>query len=97
MFSVEEKIYLLSVIEENGDVIPLTMTHSYDEILKEIKSMIVKGWVEHRDKLMLTEDGRNAIKKLLASQKKLKRDWIRPYFQYRRDKIDDNYIYLPKQ
>lgn len=97
MFSIEEQIYLLSVIEENGDVIPLTMTHSYDEILKEIKSMIVKGWVEHRDKLMLTEDGRNAIKKLLASQKKLKRDWIRPYFQYRRDKIDDNYIYLPKQ
>ena len=65
MFSIEEQIYLLSVIEEDGDVIPLTKTHSYDEILKEIKSMIAKGWVEHGDKLMLTEDGRKAIKKLL--------------------------------
>lgn len=97
MFSIEERIYLLSVIEENGDVIPLTKTHRYDEILDEIKSMIVKGWVEHGDKLMLTENGRNAIKELLVSQKKLKRDWIRPYFQFRRDKIDENYIYLPKK
>ncbi len=71
--------------------------HTYDDILKEIKGMIDEGLVVSEDKLRLTEKGKQAIRDLLAAQKKLKRDWIRPYFQYRRDKIDENYIYLPKK
>lgn len=97
MFSIEERLYLLSVIEEDGDVMPLAQVHTYDEILNEIKGMIDEGLVVSEDKLRLTEKGKQAIRDLLAAQKKLKRDWIRPYFQYRRDKIDDNYIYLPKK
>lgn len=97
MFNVEEKLFLLSVIEEDGDVMPLAQVHTYDEILKEIRSMIDEGLVVSEDKLRLTERGRLAIQNLLTAQKKLKRDWIRPYFQFRRDKIDENYIYLPKK
>lgn len=97
MFKVEEQIYLLSVIEEDGDMMPLAQVHPYDEILKEIKVMIEKGWIVSNDKLILTNEGKNAIKELLLAQKKLKRDWIRPYFQFRRDKIDENFIYLPKK
>lgn len=97
MFNVEEKLFLLSVIEEDGDVMPLAQVHTYDEILKEIKGMIDDGSVVSEDKLRLTEKGKLAIQDLLAAQKKLKRDWIRPYFQFRRDKIDENYIYLPQK
>lgn len=97
MFNIEERLYLLSVIEEDGDVMPLVQVHTYDNILKEIKGMIDEGLVVSEDKLRLTEKGKQAIRDLLAAQKKLKRDWIRPYFQYRRDKIDENYIYLPKK
>lgn len=97
MFNVEEQLFLLSVIEEDGDIMPLAQVHSYDEILAEIKGMIEKGWVVSDDKLKLTNEGHNAIQNLLLVQKKLKRDWIRPYFQFRRDKIDENYIYLPKK
>ena len=88
---------MLSVIEEDGDVMPLVQVHTYDDILKEIKGLIDEGLVVSEDKLRLTEKGKQAIRDLLAAQKKLKRDWIRPYFQYRRDKIDENYIYLPKK
>lgn len=87
----------MSVIEEDGDIMPLAQIHAYDEILREIKSMMEEGLIVSDDKLKLTEEGRQAIKNLLAAQKKLKRDWIRPYFQFRRDKIDENYIYLPKK
>lgn len=97
MFNIEERLYLLSVIEEDGDVMPLVQVHTYDDILKEIKGMIDEGLVVSEDKLRLTEKGKQAIRDFLAAQKKLKRDWIRPYFQYRRDKIDENYIYLPKK
>ena len=97
MFNSEEKIYLLSVIEEDGDIMPLAQVHSYDEILKEIKSMIELGWVVSDDKLRLTDEGHEAIKVLLAEQKKIKRDWIRPYFQFRREKVDEYFIYLPKK
>lgn len=97
MFNVEEQLFLLSVIEEDGDIMPLAQVHSYDEILTEIKGMIEKGWVVSDDKLKLTNDGHEAIQNLLLAQKKLKRDWIRPYFQFRRDKIDENFIYLPKK
>ena len=97
MFNVEEQLFLLSVIEEDGDIMPLAQVHSYDEILAEIKGMIEKGWVVSDDQLKLTSEGHNAIQNLLLAQKKLKRDWIRPYFQFRRDKIDENYIYLPKK
>lgn len=97
MFNIEERLYLLSVIEEDGDVMPLAQVHTYDDILKEIKGMIDEGLVVSEDKLRLTEKGKQAIRDLLAAQKKLKRDWIRPYFQYRRDKIDENYVYLPKK
>lgn len=97
MFNVEEQLFLLSVIEEDGDIMPLAQVHSYDDILAEIKGMIDKGWVVSDDKLKLTSEGHNAIQNLLLAQKKLKRDWIRPYFQFRRDKIDENYIYLPKK
>ena len=97
MFNTEEKIFLLSVIEEDGDVMPLAQVHTYDEILNEIKSMIESGWVVSDDKLRLTEDGQQAMRELLAAKKKSRRDWIRPYFQYRREKIDDNFIYLPKK
>ena len=97
MFNIEERLYLLSVIEEDGDVMPLAQVHTYDEILKEIKGMIDEDLVVSEDKLRLTEKGRQAIQDLLVAQKKLKRDWIRPYFQFRRDKIDENYIYLPKK
>ena len=97
MFNIEEKIFLLSVIEEDGDVMPLAQVHTYDEILNEIKSMIESGWVVSDDKLRLTEDGQQAMRELLAAKKKSRRDWIRPYFQYRREKIDDNFIYLPKK
>lgn len=97
IFNVEEKLFLLSVIEEDGDVMPLAQVHTYDEILNEIKSMIEIGWVVSDDKLKLTEEGRQAIQELLSTQQKLKRDWIRPYFQFRRDTIDENYIYLPKK
>ena len=97
MFNIEERIFLLSVIEEDGDVMPLAQVHTYDEILKEIKGMIDEGLVVSDDKLKLTEKGKQAIQDLLKAQKKLKRDWIRPYFQFRRDKIDENYIYLPKK
>ena len=97
MFNVEEQLFLLSVIEEDGDIMPLAQVHSYDEILAEIKGMIEKGGVVSDDKLKLTSEGHNAIQNLLLTQKKLKRDWIRPYFQFRRDKIDENYIYLPKK
>ena len=97
MFNIEEKLFLLSVVEEDGDIMPLAQVHSYDEILNEIKSMIEQGWVISDDKLRLTDEGHQAIKSLLAAQKKLKRDWIRPYFQFRRDKIDENFIYLPKK
>lgn len=97
MFSVEEQLFLLSVIEEDGDIMPLAQVHSYDEILTEITGMIEKGWVISDDKLKLTNDGHQAIQDLLLAQKKLKRDWIRPYFQFRRDKIDENFIYLPKK
>lgn len=97
MFSVEEQLFLLSVIEEDGDIMPLAQVHSYDEILTEIRGMIEKGWVVSDDKLKLTNDGHQAIQDLLLAQKKLKRDWIRPYFQFRRDKIDENFIYLPKK
>lgn len=97
MFNVEEKLFLLSVIEENGDVMPLAQVHSYDEILNEIKNMIESGLVVSEDRLRLTESGHQAINDLLAAQKKSKRDWIRPYFQFRRDKIDENFIYLPKK
>ena len=78
MFSVEEQLFLLSVIEEDGDIMPLAQIHSY-EILTEIKGMIEKGWVVSDDKLKLTNDGHQAIQNLLLAQKKLKRDWIRPY------------------
>lgn len=97
MFNIEERLFLLSVIEEDGDIMPLAQIHAYDEILREIKSMMEEGLIVSDDKLKLTEEGRQAIKNLLAAQKKLKRDWIRPYFQFRRDKIDENYIYLPKK
>lgn len=97
MFNIEERLFLLSVIEEDGDVMPLAQVHTYDEILKEIKGMIDEGLVVSDDKLKLTEKGKEAIQDLLKAQKKLKRDWIRPYFQFRRDKIDENYIYLPKK
>lgn len=97
MFNIEERLYLLFVIEEDGDVMPLVQVHTYDDILKEIKGMIDEGLVVSEDKLRLTEKGKQAIRDLLAAQKKLKRDWIRPYFQYRRDIIDENYIYLPKK
>ena len=97
MFNIEERIFLLSVIEEDGDVMPLAQVHTYDEILKEIKCMIDEGLVVSDDKLKLTEKGKQTIQDLLKAQKKLKRDWIRPYFQFRRDKIDENYIYLPKK
>ena len=97
MFNIEEKLFLLSVVEEDGDIMPLAQVHSYDEILHEIKSMIEQGWVVSDDKLRLTDEGHQAIKNLLNAQKKLKRDWIRPYFQFRRDKIDENFIYLPKK
>lgn len=97
MFNIEEKLFLLSVIEEDGDVMPLAQVHAYDEILKEIKGMIEDGFVVSEDKLRLTGKGKQAIQDLLAAQKKLKRDWIRPYFQFRQDKIDENYIYLPKK
>lgn len=97
MFNIEERLFLLSVIEEDGDIMPLAQIHAYDEILREIKSMMKEGLIVSDDKLKLTEEGRQAIKNLLAAQKKLKRDWIRPYFQFRRDKIDENYIYLPKK
>ena len=97
MFNIEERIFLLSVIEEDGDVMPLAQVHTYDEILKEIKGMIDEGLVVSDDKLKLTEKGKQTIQDLLKAQKKLKRDWIRPYFQFRRDKIDENYIYLPKK
>lgn len=97
MFSVEEQLFLLSVIEEDGDIMPLAQVHTYDEILTEINGMIEKGWVVSDDKLKLTNEGHQAIQNLLSAQKKLKRDWIRPYFQFRRDKIDENYIYLPKK
>ena len=97
MFNIEEKIFLLSVVEEDGDIMPLAQVHSYEEILDEIKSMIEKGWVVSDDKLRLTNQGHQAIKDLLATQKKSKRDWIRPYFQYRIDQIDENFIYLPQK
>ena len=97
MFNIEERLFLLSVIEEDGDVMPLAQVHTYDEILKEINGMIDEGLVVSDDKLKLTEKGKEAIQDLLKAQKKLKRDWIRPYFQFRRDKIDENYIYLPKK
>lgn len=97
MFNIEEKLFLLSVVEENGDIMPLAQVHPYDEILKEIKDMMDEGLVVSEDRLRLTEQGKQAIQDLLVAQKKLKRDWIRPYFQFRRDKIDDNYIYLPKK
>lgn len=97
MFNIEERLFLLSVIEEDGDVMPLAQVHTYDEILKEIKGMIDEGLVVSDDKLKLTEKGKETIQDLLKAQKKLKRDWIRPYFQFRRDKIDENYIYLPKK
>lgn len=97
MFNIEERLFLLSVIEEDGDVMPLAQVHTYDEILKEINGMIDEGLVVSDDKLKLTEKGKQAIQDLLKAQKKLKRDWIRPYFQFRRDKIDENYIYLPKK
>lgn len=97
MFNIEEQLFLLSVIEEDGDIMPLAQVHSYDEILAEIKGMIEKGWVVSDDKLKLTNDGHQAIQDFLLAQKKLKRDWIRPYFQFRRDKIDENFIYLPKK
>lgn len=97
MFSVEEQLFLLSVIEEDGDIMPLAQVHTYDEILTEINGMIENGWVVSDDKLKLTNDGHQAIQSLLSAQKKLKRDWIRPYFQFRRDKIDENFIYLPKK
>lgn len=97
MFNIEEKLYLLSVIEEDGDVMPLVQVHTYDEILKEIKGMMDEGLVVSDDKLRLTKQGKQAIQDLLEAQKKLKRDWIRPYFQFRCDKIDENYIYLPKK
>ncbi len=97
MFNIEERLFLLSVIEEDGDVMPLAQVHTYDEILKEIKGMMDEGLVVSDDKLRLTEQGKQAIQDLLTAQKKLKRDWVRPYFQFRRDKIDENYIYLPKK
>lgn len=95
MFNLEEKIFLLSVIEENGNVMPLVQVHTYDEILAEIKEMMEKGWVISDDKLRITEKGQEAIKKMLSDQKKTKRDWIRPYFQFKREKIDEDFIYLP--
>ena len=49
MFNVEEQLFLLSVIEEDGDIMPLAQVHSYDEILAEIKGMIEKGWVVSDD------------------------------------------------
>lgn len=97
MFNNEERLFLLSVIEEDGDIMPLAQVHSYDAILKEIKGMVEEGLVVSDDKLRLTEKGEQAINDLLAAQKKLKRDWIRPYFQFRREKIDENFIYLPKK
>ena len=97
MFNKEEQLYLLSVIEENGDVMPLAQVHSYDEILNEIKRMIECGWVVSEDRLRITDEGHQVIKDLLTAQKKSKRDWIRPYLQFRRDIIDENYIYLPKK
>lgn len=97
MFNIEERLFLLSVIEEDGDIMPLAQVHAYDEILKEIKRMVGEGLLVSEDKLRLTEEGHQAIQNLLTAQKKLKRDWIRPYFQFRRDKIDENYIYLPKK
>ena len=60
MFNVEEQLFLLSVIEEDGDIMPLAQVHSYDEILAEIKGMIEKGWVVSDDKLKLTSEGHNA-------------------------------------
>jgi hypothetical protein len=95
MFNLEEKIYLLSVIEEDGNVLPLVQVHTYDEILAEIQDMIKEGWVISDDKLRVTEEGQEAMRKMLMAQKKKKRDWIRPYFQYRRETIDENFIYLP--
>lgn len=97
MLSIEEKIFLLSVIDEDGNVAPLAQVHSYDEILNEIKVMMDEGLVVIDEEIKLTEKGHQAINNLLVMQKKLKRDWIRPYFQYKIDKIDENFIYLPNK
>lgn len=96
-FSIEEKLFLLTMIKEKGNIIPLTETHTYDEIISMIKEMINDEFLVNEDSLHLTEKGEEYIEILLKKQKKLKRDWIQPFFQFRRDKIDEKYVYLPQR
>lgn len=93
--NTEEMIFLLSAIKLNGNIAPLASIHSYTDIIDEIKNCIEKGWIVHEDKLLLTNDGEKEMENLMKKQKMLKRDWVKPYFQFKTDKIDENYIYLP--
>lgn len=94
-FNNEEMIFLLSAIKLNGNITPLASVHSYTDIVGEIKNCMERGWIIHEDKLQLTDDGEKEIENLMKKQKMLKRDWVKPYFQFKIDKIDENYIYLP--
>lgn len=96
-FSIEEKLFLLTIIKEKGNIVPLTKTHAYDEIISMIKEMIDDNILVNNELLQVSERGEEYIKELLKKQKKLKRDWIQPYFQFRCDKIDEKFIYLPRR
>lgn len=94
-FSIEEELFLLTVVKGNGNVIPLTETHTYDEIVSKIKEMLNEEILVNEDSLRVTEKGEEYMVSLLKKQKKLKRDWIQPYFQFRCERIDEKFIYLP--
>lgn len=95
MLQIEEKLFLLVLIKRKGNLSPLAKLHPYSVIIEEIKEMIKLGLIDDKEGLSLTDDGEKELVTLKNRQKMLNRDWIQPYIQAKRDKIDENYIYLP--
>lgn len=94
------RIFLLKIIDKNGNVEPLReFGYEYSQIISFISDEVIKNNAEHKNgKLSLTEKGKSLLGSL-EEQKQVSgsKRWIEPEFQNRISKLDKNDVFLPNQ
>ena len=93
----EDQIYILTIIKNNGDILPLITKYDYSTIANQISDYMSKNLIcEENGNLIVTSNGTEHRNELSASFS-TNNGFILPQIQYKRQTIDEKYIYLPQE
>lgn len=96
-FNTEKLLFLYSAVQNNGSLEALVSDElSYDAIAQKLGELILIGNLEYKENhLTITESGKEEIKRLKLTSKRLYTGWIEPLVNERIDRLSKDEIYLP--